>query len=105
MARGEYYWVPLEQIDTLAANPPKFPRDLFWFPARLSVRQGPAGDVFLPALYPGTHEHADDQVRLGRMTDWKAPEGGPVQGIGLRVFLVGDDLVNLPDWRELQILS
>lgn len=105
MAQGAYYWVPLEQIDALGANEPKVPRDLIWFPANISMRDGPSGDVFLPALYPGSHEHADDQVRLGRMTDWKTPEGGPVQGVGLRVFLAGEDGVNLPDWRELQILS
>jgi type VI secretion system protein ImpE len=102
-AHGQYYWLPFEQIDTLAMNAPKAPRDLLWFPARLEVRDGPAGDVFLPALYPGSHAHADDQVRLGRMTDWKSTEGGPVLGVGLHTFLADDTDVGLLEWRELVI--
>jgi protein involved in temperature-dependent protein secretion len=54
-------------------------------------------------LYPGSHEHVDDQVKLGRSTDWKTLEGGAVLGVGARTFLVGDDASALPEWRELQI--
>src|SRR5262249_18467309 len=32
MSQGNYFWVPLEQIDLLASNPPRFPRDLLWLP-------------------------------------------------------------------------
>jgi type VI secretion system protein ImpE len=101
MAQGNYFWVPLEQVDTLAMNPPKFPRDLLWVPARLEIRDGPAGDVFLPALYPSSHEHPDNQVKLGRMTDWKGAEGEPILGVGLRTFLVDDDAMSLLEWRSL----
>ena len=100
-ANGNYFWVPLDQVQMLGANPPKYPRDLLWLPARLEVRDGAEGEVFLPTLYPGSHEHADAQVKLGRATDWKAPEGGPVLGVGLRTFLVGDDPVSLLELREL----
>jgi type VI secretion system protein ImpE len=102
MAHGSYYWVPLEQVVTLAMNPPRFPRDLLWVPARLEL-QGAAGDVFLPALYPGSHEHPDDQLKLARGTDWKSAEGGPVQGVGLHTFLVGEDPVSLLEWRQLEV--
>jgi type VI secretion system protein ImpE len=104
MAHGDYYWVPLERVDSLGINAPKFPRDLLWLPAKLAVREGPAGDVFLPVLYPGSHEHPDSQIKLGRATDWKQAAGGPVLGVGLRTFLVGDDAHNLLEWRELQVL-
>jgi type VI secretion system protein ImpE len=102
MAHGDYYWLALEQVVSLAMNPPKFPRDLLWVPAKLAVRDGPAGDVFLPALYPGSHEQSDNQIKLGRSTDWKQAEGGPVRGVGLRLFLVGEDAMSLLDWREVQ---
>ncbi len=101
MAQGNYFWVPQEQVDTLAMNPPKFPRDLLWVPARLQIRDGPGGDVFLPALYPGSHEHPDNQVKLGRATAWKGGEGEPIQGVGLRTFLVDDDAISLLEWRNL----
>jgi len=103
MAKGRYVWVPLEQVDTLAMNAPTFPRDLIWVPAKMVTKQGEEGDVFLPALYPSTHEHADDQVKLGRATDWKEAEGAPLRGAGLRTFLVGEGAVSLLEWRELVV--
>ena len=60
-----------------------------------------AGNVFLPALYPGSHEHPDDQTKLGRTTDWKSSDTGPVLGVGARTFLVDDDALGLLEWREL----
>jgi type VI secretion system protein ImpE len=104
MAHGNYFWVPLEHVESLMMRPPRFPRDLLWVPGRLELKDT-AGDVFLPALYPGTHEHPDDAVKLGRMTDWKSAEGAPVRGLGLRTFLAGDDAVSLVEWRELHIES
>jgi type VI secretion system protein ImpE len=101
MAHGDYFWLPLEQVESLHLNPPRFPRDLLWLPAKLAVREGPVGDVFLPAQYPGSHELADDSIKLGRATDWIRAEGGPARGAGAKVFLVGDDAVNLLEWREL----
>jgi type VI secretion system protein ImpE len=100
---GVYYWVPLEQVDTVTMKAPKFPRDLLWLPARLEIRDGPGGDVFLPTLYPGSHEHPDNRLKLGQATDWKSADGGPVLGIGLRTFLVGEDSISLLEWRRLKV--
>jgi type VI secretion system protein ImpE len=104
MAQGKYYWVPLEQIASLAANAPAMPRDLLWLPAHLAMRDGPEGDVFLPALYPNSHQHADNAVKLGRATDWKGGDGAPVLGAGLKVFLCGDDDISILEWRQLEML-
>jgi type VI secretion system protein ImpE len=101
MARGLYYWVPLEEVLALAMNKPAYPRDLIWFPARLTLRDGQEGEVLLPALYPGSHEAADDALKLGRATDWKGESGGPVLGVGCKTFLAGEDPVSLLEWREL----
>lgn len=100
-AHGGYFWVPLEQVDAITGLPPKFPRDLIWFPVKLSVKNGPAGDAFIPCLYPGTGTAVDDAIRLGRATDWTAPDDGPVRGSGLRQILAGEDPVAVPEVREL----
>jgi type VI secretion system protein ImpE len=105
MAQGNYYWVPLEQVETLAMNPPRYPRDLYWFPARLSLKNGPSGEVFLPALYPRSHAHPDEAVRLGRKTEWRGEEGDPVLGTGLRLFAADEEAIPLLEFRELQVLS
>ncbi len=105
MAHGDYYWLALEQVDAIVMNAPKFPRDLIWVPARLEVRDGPAGDVFVPALYPFSHEHVDDQIKLGRATDWKQESGGPILGVGQRTWLVDEEASSLLEWRSLEVAN
>ena len=100
MAKGVYYWVPLEQVEGLAANPPRFPRDLIWFPAKLNVKGGPAGDMFIPTRYPGTTAAADEALKLARATDWPEPGDGPVRGLGLRLLASGEDAVAITELRE-----
>jgi type VI secretion system protein ImpE len=100
---GRYFWVPLEQVVTLAMKPPQNPRDLLWRPAALELLDGSTGDVFLPVLYPGSHEHADVHVKLGRSSDYTGGDGAPVRGAGQHEFLAGDDVIGLLEWRELLV--
>jgi type VI secretion system protein ImpE len=104
MSEERYFWLPIEQIESLATNPPESPRDLLWAPARLDVRDGAAGGVFLPVLYPGSHEHPDDAIKLGRVTDWQPLAGELFRGIGAHTFHVGTDQeLGLLDLRMLEI--
>lgn len=100
-ARGRYYWIPLEQVSSLTMNGPRFPRDLLWVPAHLELKDGDAGPVFLPALYPGTEQETDSQLKLGRLTDWRGE--GLVRGIGVKIFFVGADESSILDWRKLEL--
>jgi type VI secretion system protein ImpE len=99
MAHGRYFWVGLEQVRVLTINPPKFPRDLLFVPAKLELEEE-QGDIFIPALYHGSYLHADDQVKLGRMTDWKELDGGLMLGVGLHTFLRDEDAIGLLEVRE-----
>jgi type VI secretion system protein ImpE len=89
-AQGAYYWAPFELLESIEFTVPKRPRDLLWRPAHLQLHGGQAVDGFVPALYPGSAQQEDDQVKLGRATDWKDSEDGPVRGAGLRVLLLGE---------------
>ncbi|HEX8201290.1 MAG TPA: type VI secretion system accessory protein TagJ [Isosphaeraceae bacterium] len=101
-AADRYYWVPWEQVQFLKVPPPRSLRDLLWTPAQLATFDGQLGEVFLPALYPGSDAHPDEAVRLGRKTEWLEPAPGIVRGAGLKLFLVGDDARSLPELGELQ---
>ncbi|HYT92064.1 MAG TPA: type VI secretion system accessory protein TagJ [Gemmataceae bacterium] len=98
---GKYYWIPIERVELLEFRPPERPRDLLWQRAHMVVRGGPDGEVYLPTLYAGTHAEADDQMRLGRRTDWRGAKGEPVRGIGLRTFLVGEDTHPILELKEI----
>ena len=100
-------WLPLAHIALLEIQPPKRLRDLLWIPA--TIRAGPAsqgsdlGRVLLPALSPFSFRHADDAVRLGRMTVWEStPDGGEIP-YGQKMLLVDGEEVPLLDVRKLEI--
>jgi type VI secretion system protein ImpE len=101
MALGRYFWVGLEQIHLLTVSQPKFPRDLLFLTAHLELEEE-SGDVFLPTLYPGSHEHPDDMVKLGRLTAWKELDGGLALAVGLHSYLRDDEPISLLEWRELK---
>src|SRR5262245_28544968 len=64
IVHDRYVWLPFEQIKRLHITTPKRLRDLLWVPATLEAHTGPVGEVFLPVLYPDSHRHADERVRL-----------------------------------------
>ena len=98
---GEYYWVPSSRVERIEFKEPARPRDLLWRRALMTVRDGPDGEVYLPAIYPLSYEQADEAFRLGRTTDWSQTVGGPVRGLGLRTFLVGDEDRTIMEMTEL----
>ncbi len=65
---GKYYWIPMERVELIEFRPPVRPRDLLWRRVHMVVAGGPDGEVYLPALYAGTHAETEDQLRLGRST-------------------------------------
>jgi type VI secretion system protein ImpE len=98
---GKYYWVPIDHVELVEFHAPERPRDLIWRPAHMIVRGGPDGEVYLPALYAGTHAAAEDSLRLGRSTDWTGGSGQPVRGLGLRTYLVGEAAMTIMEMKEL----
>ncbi|MCX6627982.1 MAG: type VI secretion system accessory protein TagJ [Candidatus Solibacter sp.] len=105
-AAGQYMWLPLEHIASIEMEAPKRLRDLLWIPAL--VRTGPGfkerelGEVLLPVLTPLSFLHADDAVRLGRMTVWQEIDGGDVAPAGQKMFLVDDEEFPLLELRQLE---
>jgi len=86
-----YVWFPFEALRRVEISAPRQLRDLLWIPATLESWNGSIGEALLPVLYAGSSAHPDEQVRLGRMTDWKSAEGGLALGAGQRIFLVNDE--------------
>ena len=87
---GKYYWVPIDKVNKIEFRPPKRTQDLIWRSAAVDVEEGPEGEVYIPTIYLGTGESGDDQLRIGRGTDWTSPDAGPVRGLGQRTFLMGE---------------
>jgi type VI secretion system protein ImpE len=99
---GKYYWVPTERVELLEFHPPQRPRDLLWRRVHMVVCAGPDGEVFLPAIYAGAPAESDDQLRLGRKTDWRGGAGAPVRGAGQRMFLVGEEARSILELERIE---
>ncbi|MBC7911912.1 MAG: avirulence locus temperature-dependent protein secretion protein [Pyrinomonadaceae bacterium] len=91
IVKDQYTWLPFEQIRRIEIAEPKNLRDLLWANARIESLDGTMGEVFLPTLYAGSSAHENNQVRLGRMTDWREAGGDIYTGVGMRLFLVNDE--------------
>lgn len=107
-AAGQYTWIPLEQIASVRLGQPKRLRDLLWAPAQVRTssefRGIELGEVLLPALAPLSWNHDDDEVRLGRRTEWQAVGADAEAPIGQKLFLVDDQEFPLLELRELDII-
>lgn len=83
----KYTWLPFEQIKRLEIAAPEQLRDLVWATAQIETVDKEL-KAFLPMLYAESSRHADDQVKLGRMTDWTLLGDELYAGAGLRLFAV-----------------
>lgn len=102
---AHYVWLPLEQIRHVQVSEPKSVRDLVWARARIETHEQSVGDVFVPALYVDTHSQSNEQVRLGRVTEWQLVDEQLVFGVGQRLFLMDDQEVSLLELRDVQFES
>jgi type VI secretion system protein ImpE len=97
---GRYVWFPFDQISRLRLGPRESLRDEMYVPANLRAVSGEEWQVYLPALYPGSHHHPDDEVRGGQATDWHAEEAGPTRGVGLRLLNFDSEELTLLDFTQ-----
>jgi type VI secretion system protein ImpE len=108
-AAGDYLWISFEDIALIEIEPPKRLRDLLWIPAKLktgpSFRSRELGEVLLPAISPQSSQHPDDEVRLGRVSEWCEDESGEVAPFGQKTLLVDDEEVPVLEIRTLEIYA
>jgi type VI secretion system protein ImpE len=105
IVKDKYVWLPFEQIKSLDITPPKQLRDLLWASARVEALDGTVGEVYVPTLYPGTYDSENDQVRLGRMTDWKDLGEDLYAAAGLRLMLVAGEDKSLFEVKAVEFAS
>ncbi|PWT95643.1 MAG: avirulence locus temperature-dependent protein secretion protein [Blastocatellia bacterium] len=105
IVKDKYVWLPLEQIKSMQITPPRQLRDMIWASARIEALDGTIGEVYMPSLYPLTTEASDDQVRLGRMTDWKKLGEDVGAGVGLRLFVVDGEERTMFETSPVQFIT
>jgi type VI secretion system protein ImpE len=106
---GEYVWLPFEFIGSIRLEPPRLLRDLIWATGRVAAAPGfkdrEFGEVLLPVLCPQSWQHSDDNVRLGRATEWRQLDGQDTPFGQKLLVLDGEEVVPFLEVRELQFAS
>ena len=106
-AAGQYTWIPFAHISSVQMQAPKRLRDLLW--ASAIVQTGPGfeglelGEVLIPVLAPGSAQHTNPDVRLGRVTEWQGVDGLGEAPVGQKLFLVDDEEFPILEVRELEL--
>ncbi len=101
-ATGKYYWIGIDQVQSLEFTPPDCLTDHLWRTALIETAGDVSGRVHIPVLYYGSHAAADPGARTGRATDWiSSGNGAIVQGLGQREFLAGEEPMLIMDIERL----
>lgn len=88
---GKYFWIPMEMIIEANFTPPSRAIDKAWVEVDLTLKDGPSGVVYIPAIYPQIRNiESSERLACGLETDWIESEYGIIRGAGLRSFIVGD---------------
>ena len=87
IVHDKYTWLPFEQINRVEIAKPRGLRDLLWASAHIEAADGTVAEVFLPALYARSSDYPNDDVKLGRRTEWNEEN----LAAGSRLFLVDDE--------------
>jgi type VI secretion system protein ImpE len=101
LVAANYSWIPWESIESVEVAAPKYLRDLVWIPASVSLKFGPLGQVLLPCLYPGSYQSPNDQIKLGKVTDWRTDVEGLALGLGQKLLAVDDQEVAITEIRAI----
>jgi type VI secretion system protein ImpE len=96
-----YLWFPFSALRELSIGQPATLLDLLWAPASIVTWDGLTAECYLPVLYPGSAHHENEQVRLGRMTDWLELGGGQQRAAGQHLLQVGTEEKGILELRQV----
>jgi len=100
--KDAYIWIPFDAIQKIEFFQPKTLRDLYWIQAKVDLTNGIGGEMFLPALYSGSWKSENDQIRLGRMTDWRDLGDDLFQGEGTKLYWMDGKDKSILDIRTIE---
>ena len=102
---GKYYWIPWQHIQKISIEEPSDIRDFVFLPAQFVWTNGGDAVGLIPTCYPGSHQHADDVIKLARKTVWEQVDPSTFVGLGQRVITTDANEIGLLDVREVSISS
>jgi type VI secretion system protein ImpE len=97
-----YVWLAVDQVRKVRLEHGDGLRDVLYRPATVWLNDGKRHEVFLPGLYAGTADHAEEGIRTGAGIDW-VEVNGVMRGLGARTFLFGEEELTLGEFRQVEV--
>ncbi|GGY16158.1 hypothetical protein GCM10008098_04190 [Rhodanobacter panaciterrae] len=86
VVNGGYSWVPFSRVQELKFEAPTDLRDKIWVPVQVTWSNGGRAIGFIPGRYPGSERTDNNDLVLGRKTEW-VDVGADFQiGLGQRML-------------------
>jgi type VI secretion system protein ImpE len=105
-AAGSYVWIPFQHISSVDMGAPQRLRDTLWTPALVQAASSfsgmDLGEVLIPAVYPFSWKQPDEQIWLGRVTDWMVDENGRESPVGQKMLIVDGEEFPFLEVRSLK---
>lgn len=100
--QGMYTWLPFKQVERIEFLESKSLRDRFWLQAEVEMINGTKGEWFFPALYAESYKNEDDNIRLGRASDWRDLGEDILAGEGIRIFQYDGGSIPIVDIKTIE---
>ncbi len=102
--KDSYIWIPFEEIVKVEFEKPKSLRDLFWLQAKIETSDGSNGEMFVPTLYVNSFKNDNNQIRLGRMTDWLDLGEDLYAGEGMKQFFINGESRGILELEKVEFV-
>ncbi len=100
IVKGNYYWIPIQQISSIDIEKPTDLRDSVWLPAVFTWLNGGQASGLIPTRYPGSEASADGLLCLARKTVWQDKGNDNYHGLGQRLLATDSE-----DYPLMEICS
>lgn len=103
IVKGNYYWIPIQQISSIEIEKPSDLRDSVWLPAVFTWPNGGQASGLIPTRYPGSEVSPDSLVCLARKTVWQDKGNDNYHGLGQRLLATDTDDYPLMEIRSIKL--
>ncbi|MCP3965298.1 MAG: virulence protein SciE type [Lentisphaerae bacterium] len=103
IVNGKYFWMPFTRLRKVIIEEPKHIVDLIWTEAKIELANSTKLIGYIPTRYAESSCSNDEQVVLGKVTDWNNPYEDTWVGTGQRCLVTEDGTVPITKVRELII--
>ncbi len=103
IVKGNYYWIPIQQIRSIEIEKPSDLRDSVWLPAVFTWSNGGQASGLIPTRYPGSEAAVDSLLCLARKTVWQDKGNDNYHGLGQRLLATDSEDYPLMEIRSIKL--